>query len=737
MDNKTTNMCNMPNHFFQVCRLCLLVIDCDIDKIYIFQSQPEQHIDLWEAKIRTQTAINNETAKETGSKTNIFSNLQTNNDCASAFEKFVSNKRNFQCPIKRESSINSDEEENYCEEDITIPYLIKIFLEIEISPNDGLPPVICKSCYNQLFSFEKFRKTAKEAERTLKDFINFTSKLSGTPTEIAETSTNTFNELLSHSSRQEVLEEMAATALTELGNSSNRISKIVNNANLSANPHEGKIESSNYYVSPIEHMKQIQQNSCASQVVNNKIVASTDTYPVERNSELESAAVLMDISRQAILSAQKPINVQLQSSPQRTQQEQTHHNPDQINEIKVKLEKYDCNHELLLQTQLLNQNKFSDDDEFLNQPRTALTPENYPSVSKMEDDAKDPDNSNSSNDSSDPGRLQMDVSFNDRGSENFCEQGTNSGMQEFSEETNSANSNDTPADPATTQLWRALTTDGNKTGETLLKKMMDCGHVFGINIPGFNMNDDLNQPLPLLKDGKSKKSGRRKQACPSKNELSVTKEKDLKDDSEAKTNYDFKAMSITSELVTKNKQSRACLPANACSAKDMTCANCGTLTTTIWRRNIRGEMVCNACGLYYKLHGVDRPHSMRRDTIHTRRRRPKGSSKNSKIKNKSNVDIKYDTNETMIQNNSNFQSLRNHNLLLALRGVAGDRSYSLPDASLVFSAAASQNLEKKTELNSLNSNIFDDEKNNNANDLSILPLNLVASNSNTNGTSST
>lgn len=58
--------------------------------------------------------------------------------------------------------------------------------------------------------------------------------------------------------------------------------------------------------------------------------------------------------------------------------------------------------------------------------------------------------------------------------------------------------------------------------------------------------------------------------------------------------------------------------------KDMSCTNCGTTTTTIWRRNIRGEMVCNACGLYFKLHGVNRPHTMRRDTIHTRRRRPKG-----------------------------------------------------------------------------------------------------------------
>lgn len=57
---------------------------------------------------------------------------------------------------------------------------------------------------------------------------------------------------------------------------------------------------------------------------------------------------------------------------------------------------------------------------------------------------------------------------------------------------------------------------------------------------------------------------------------------------------------------------------------DLSCTNCGTMTTTIWRRNPLGEMVCNACGLYYKLHGVNRPVAMRRDTIHTRRRRPKG-----------------------------------------------------------------------------------------------------------------
>lgn len=66
---------------------------------------------------------------------------------------------------------------------------------------------------------------------------------------------------------------------------------------------------------------------------------------------------------------------------------------------------------------------------------------------------------------------------------------------------------------------------------------------------------------------------------------------------------------------------------------DLSCSNCGTMTTTIWRRNVRGEMVCNACGLYFKLHGVDRPHTMRRDTIHTRRRRPKGSGERTPCSN--------------------------------------------------------------------------------------------------------
>ena len=36
----------------------------------------------------------------------------------------------------------------------------------------------------------------------------------------------------------------------------------------------------------------------------------------------------------------------------------------------------------------------------------------------------------------------------------------------------------------------------------------------------------------------------------------------------------------------------------------LSCNNCYTQTTTLWRRTAEGGTVCNACGLYQKLHNV-------------------------------------------------------------------------------------------------------------------------------------
>lgn len=51
-----------------------------------------------------------------------------------------------------------------------------------------------------------------------------------------------------------------------------------------------------------------------------------------------------------------------------------------------------------------------------------------------------------------------------------------------------------------------------------------------------------------------------------------------------------------------------------------TCTNCFTQTTPLWRRNPDGQPLCNACGLFLKLHGVVRPLSLKTDVIKKRNR---------------------------------------------------------------------------------------------------------------------
>lgn len=52
----------------------------------------------------------------------------------------------------------------------------------------------------------------------------------------------------------------------------------------------------------------------------------------------------------------------------------------------------------------------------------------------------------------------------------------------------------------------------------------------------------------------------------------------------------------------------------------MSCYNCGTYTTPLWRKDDAGHTVCNACGLYLKLHNEHRPVTMRADVIKKRSR---------------------------------------------------------------------------------------------------------------------
>lgn len=64
-----------------------------------------------------------------------------------------------------------------------------------------------------------------------------------------------------------------------------------------------------------------------------------------------------------------------------------------------------------------------------------------------------------------------------------------------------------------------------------------------------------------------------------------------------------------------------------------TCTNCHTQTTPLWRRNPDGQPLCNACGLFLKLHGVVRPLSLKTDVIKKRNRGGTGAGGNANTNN--------------------------------------------------------------------------------------------------------
>ncbi|KAJ4467686.1 hypothetical protein C8J55DRAFT_480655 [Lentinula edodes] len=55
------------------------------------------------------------------------------------------------------------------------------------------------------------------------------------------------------------------------------------------------------------------------------------------------------------------------------------------------------------------------------------------------------------------------------------------------------------------------------------------------------------------------------------------------------------------------------------------CSHCHTHHTSVWRRSKTGAQLCNACGVYVRLRGKDRPLSLKRNKIKPRTKHPKPS----------------------------------------------------------------------------------------------------------------
>ncbi|GLH10698.1 GATA-binding factor A [Gryllus bimaculatus] len=154
---------------------------------------------------------------------------------------------------------------------------------------------------------------------------------------------------------------------------------------------------------------------------------------------------------------------------------------------------------------------------------------------------------------------------------------------------------------------------------------------------------------------------------------------------------------------------------------DLACTNCGTMTTTIWRRNPEGEMVCNACGLYYKLHGVNRPVTMRRDTIHTRRRRPKGEKEKGSNRHRTKTaNVSNTTPEEPEDMLAAWRKQIQPHLMLAIQATPPEAREPTPPPGYMLPTGADSNF-TAVHVKSEPADSEDEEEN-----LADLPLNLVA-----------
>ncbi|XBW35350.1 hypothetical protein QEN19_000915 [Hanseniaspora menglaensis] len=143
----------------------------------------------------------------------------------------------------------------------------------------------------------------------------------------------------------------------------------------------------------------------------------------------------------------------------------------------------------------------------------------------------------------------------------------------------------------------------------------------------FNVEDFLSQPSSLGSTTISAPTSQNSQSIGTgtnsiggfgkPNLIELTKQATTRRGSVASNNgksqtHSFKTQQVVGSLNNKNDNK---LPQQ--------CFNCKTFKTPLWRRDSDGNTLCNACGLFHKLHGTMRPLSLKSDVIRKRNTKKK------------------------------------------------------------------------------------------------------------------
>ncbi|KAI5954946.1 GAT1 [Candida jiufengensis] len=176
---------------------------------------------------------------------------------------------------------------------------------------------------------------------------------------------------------------------------------------------------------------------------------------------------------------------------------------------------------------------------------------------------------------------------------------------------------------------------------------------------------------------------------------------------------------LTPEATTSTTTTTTTQQINATNSTT-SCTNCHTNTTPLWRRNPEGQPLCNACGLFLKLHGVVRPLSLKTDVI---KKRQRGNGKNS-------VEDGDDLNPTSI--NDNKKPITTTTPTSTTNGITKSRrpSFKRNKSKTKVSESLSTNFLNNLNVNNGNTNVLNISNSNNLGGVVEIPPINHGSNSN-------